>query len=99
MDYLYDLARNGRFNKLKKQVRDGWGIDGEDMNGDRAIHGAVLYAIFDDYQKGRKMLTYLVNNLANIDAQGWGYKTPMDHAKEYNDEEVINLLIKLGADY
>ena len=89
---LHLAAYMGDFEKVKKCLQDGIGIDSQEDFGCTALHTAA--------NGGNKdIVEFLIGKGATIDAKGAYYDlTPLYYAALHNYEDIADLLLAKGAD-
>lgn len=101
------LIENGADVNIVNQEQDGYwrsGIDANALKGQTALHFAIrAYKsnIALNSKKANEVLefiSYLIEKKANLNFQDCGKKTPLDTAMFFDVPEIVELLIKAGAD-
>ena len=85
---IHDAAKEGRFGAVEQHIAAGTDVDLRDDKGATALH----------YALNKRVAAPLIANGAQVDAKDYNGYTPLFGAASSNRPEVVDLLIREGAD-
>ena len=85
---IHDAAKEGRFGAVEQHIAAGTDVDLRDDKGATPLH----------YALNKRVAAPLIANAAQVDAKDYNGYTPLFSAAANNRPEVVDLLIREGAD-